>query len=455
MKHRRQGMGFGLVIIALLFFFNPNINIIDPLPDWIGYVLLCCALSRLSDLNDSVESATRGFRKMILIDGAKWIALLWVFGLSIPGERNSSLLLWSFVFATLELIVLIPTWSKLFHGLTQLGYLYQNTAVFGNKEGKRSRTDKIRNLTAVFVSLKAVLSVLPEFADLSNTYGEEVGMLDLYRHIGVMRMLAFIPVLVVGIIWLWRSIRYFCALRGDTVFMGALREQYTTEILPKKGLFIRRHTHWLCFVFVTALCLTIDFRLEYRNVLPDTLAAIMFFVVLYFLANKLKITRMPAWIACGVYLVCTVFSYGTEWRFFNEFSYHAIRRSNEARDAYMWVIVAVILKAVAFALLAWLLVKALRTLIAEHTGYVAGREWQDDRAGKLVHAVHKELNRSLTVALIGTALYVCIEIVYVFLAPSFGFMGVTHIVFAILCVLGFARALFAIRNAVDTKYMLE
>ena len=73
---QKKSIGFGLLSFSLLFFANPNINIIDFLPDFIGYILLCFALSRLADMNESIGEAVSSFRKMILI---AWIVyFVWI-----------------------------------------------------------------------------------------------------------------------------------------------------------------------------------------------------------------------------------------------------------------------------------------------------------------------------------------------------------------------------------------
>ena len=93
-----------MLCASFIFFFNPNVIVIDILPDFIGYMLLCGALLKLSDFNDTVGEAVGGFKKMILVDGAKWLAVMWIFGISSPDERTSSMLLWSFVFCVLETV---------------------------------------------------------------------------------------------------------------------------------------------------------------------------------------------------------------------------------------------------------------------------------------------------------------------------------------------------------------
>ena len=89
-RSKSDSMGWGMIAVGLLFLFNPNINIIDVLPDFIGYIFLCLGGAKLTDLNESIDRALSAFRKMILIDAGKWLALMWVFGMSVTSERNSS-----------------------------------------------------------------------------------------------------------------------------------------------------------------------------------------------------------------------------------------------------------------------------------------------------------------------------------------------------------------------------
>ena len=99
---------FKTIAIALIFLFNPNIAVIDILPDFIGYILICMALVNLADINESLGDALSAFKKLIFIDAAKVVAILWIFGMSVTNERSSSMLLWSFTFCVLEIIFVIP-----------------------------------------------------------------------------------------------------------------------------------------------------------------------------------------------------------------------------------------------------------------------------------------------------------------------------------------------------------
>lgn len=457
MTRKKKSMGLGLLSIAWPFFFNPNISIIDILPDFIGYALLYFALYQLADLNESIAGAASIFQKMIFIDAGKWLALFWVFGISVPNEQSSSLLLWSFVFAVAEMICLIPAYGKLFAGMTQLGYFYPNTAIFVDAMNRRKNpTDRMRNLTVLFVCVKAILSFLPELADLSNSSYDEVdGMVDLYQYIGVIRMLAFIPILIVGLIWVIKIERYFKKIRKDRLLIEALSGRYETEILPKKGMFSCRHFRWIGGIFVVALCLTVDFRLENRNMIPDFLAA-LFVGLTFFLIYKYFRCKKTIWIPlCVAYAVSTVACFQLENQFFDRFYYGALLRSEEASNLYGILVAANVIQALIFIGLMWLMVCSLFALVREHTGYVSGREQSGSTEQKMIQAVHAELRRSVLLGFCLAVSYAIFDVVYLLLIPNFGFVNIIHLVFAILCIGSFARATAQIQQAMDTKYMLE
>ena len=48
-------MGFGLFAVSLIFFFTPNLDIIDVLPDFIGAILVIRGLNKLSDLTPGLS----------------------------------------------------------------------------------------------------------------------------------------------------------------------------------------------------------------------------------------------------------------------------------------------------------------------------------------------------------------------------------------------------------------
>ncbi len=459
MKDVKKQLGLGGIGFAFLFFLNPNLHVIDFLPDFFGYILLCRALSRLANLNELIDSAVALFRKMILVDAGKWLAILWIFGMSAAAERSSSMLLWSFVFSTVELIVLIPAYTKLFGGLTQLGYFYSDQEIFGTKNQgkKKSRTDRIRNLTIGFVTMKSVLTVLPEFADLTNSsYNENASaVLNLHQYIGFLRVLAFIPILFVGLIWFFRITAYFRALRGDRALMEGLRNEYREKILPKVGMFVRRGFRLAEWLLIIAVILSVDFRIDQKNFIPDILSAIVFFAFFFVISKQVTIKKAAWLLPTFFYAFISIASTFAEWKFFDEYYYGAIWRSDKALAAYQTILVLDVLKSVLFLGVMLSATWAIFEVILKHTGYVLGRERVGEREEQMIADLQKELRSTVFLAMVFAVLYAISDVAYSFLVPEFGFMGAINLFFATLCVVFVIRSLSTIRQAVDTKYMLE
>ena len=65
-NRKKIGFSFMSIAVACVFLFNANINIIDLVPDIIGYLIICVALLKLSNLNEDVAQAAKFFRYMII-----------------------------------------------------------------------------------------------------------------------------------------------------------------------------------------------------------------------------------------------------------------------------------------------------------------------------------------------------------------------------------------------------
>ncbi len=452
MKTKKQIIRYVPLVIALLFFMNPNISIIDLLPDFIGYLLICFALLKLSDINDSFGEAYKLFKRMIFIDASKWLALLWLLGLADPRERNTAFLLWTFIFCVIELLCLIPAYSKLFDGFANIGYLLPNKSVLVS--GRNSRT---KIISILFVITKTVFYTLPEFSVLTSTSYNETsfGGVNLYDYIGIMRLLSLLPVFVMGVAWFVFMILYFRAIIRDKVFNEALYEKYQKDILPKRGLFVKRNFRTVTLLCIIALCLTFDFRVDSQNIIPDFLAAAMF-CVLFVFVQKYNGVRKSSWVYSVItFSYASVISFACEFYFFSQHYYGDIIRSNAVRSLYAVIIVATILKSLSFIAMVFDLCKALMNTIYSHTGYVVGMERVGESEKRMVTALHNDLKKTLVYAFIFAALYAVSDICYAVFALQVKFMGLINAVFAVACIAFFVKALSAIQHAIDTKYMLE
>ena len=114
-------MKIGYMIIGCIFLCNPFINIIDILPDFIGYLFILKALAELSDLERNICNARKRFKS------ALWVSLVksaLVFGFMI--YDSTWYLILTFSFAVLECMYLIPAFVDLFYGISYLEERHTN-----------------------------------------------------------------------------------------------------------------------------------------------------------------------------------------------------------------------------------------------------------------------------------------------------------------------------------------
>ena len=132
-----------------------------------------------------------------------------------------------------------------------------------------------------------------------------------------------------------------------------------------------------------------------------------------------------------------------------------IIKSDEARLFYIVLVVVNVLKSAA---LVWVLVDTYRAvcrIIKGHTGYVLGMERPESTEASMVERLQAELKKNFIIALAFAGVYVVSDICYDVFAPKVGFMGLINFGVAVVCIIFFIRALSALKDAIETKYMLE
>ena len=79
-------MGFGLIIAGLIFLVNPCYNVIDILPDFVGFFLIFRGLSKMAPLDSDLDDSRTVFSHLALIDRSKYL----VFYLLVMGRGGSA-----------------------------------------------------------------------------------------------------------------------------------------------------------------------------------------------------------------------------------------------------------------------------------------------------------------------------------------------------------------------------
>ncbi len=302
----KKNIGFSLMPLAFLFLFEPRYTLIDPLPDFIGYMLLCAAIINLADINPRIYEAFLGFRKAILVSMLKYVALYmlysfvyesantpvydgaedWAIGVFHESEMAVGILLFVFVFGLFEMVVLIPAYRSLFEGMLSLGMYNDGTAIYLKKITKREKIDKKtghktvlvreskRNLTekAYFLTVALILgqvlaNILPELTTLitNTSYAFVV-------HLRVLLMVLLVPI---SIAWLIKMLGYCSKIRMDTPFINNVSQKYVTLATENPDLYVVRKLIMGVSSLIVASVLCLNLYVNEVKVIPGFVFAMV------------------------------------------------------------------------------------------------------------------------------------------------------------------------------------
>ena len=482
-KSRRDGaLGLGCIVAGAVFLFDPFVGVFDLWPDIIGYLLILRGLRRLALLEGHFDEAIRLFRRLVLLAAIRILAIPFIFGLTSSSDQPVEQLLVVFTLAILDCVVLFPAWREIALGLTQLAFLHDGQAVLKSDAFGNSSTDRLLRRTLVFMTLREVMAVLPELTVLfSNQSGEDKWLRwsFLYGYVGLLRLFSVAIMLVFGIVWLVRVIRYAKAVRRDEPFLASLRLSLDGYMEAHPDLVRCRAVRRGLFLLGASAVLTIDFFVDGINVLPDAVAGIC---VLCAAVSMLKCVRMryePVMgVATAFLLIGTVAtvrqsailhgfvsggvmdsdSYSpTRYAVLLENANRMLKDADARTDFY--VACAILLLAqLCFILLLLVVRRMLSGVIDRYTGSPIGRE-SDPRLAGADEEIRGRLKRGVLIATVIGCVVAVFPVVYMFTLPralgtvmeAFGPLNtVLDIVFAV----AYIKALGDIRRQMDTRYLL-
>ena len=364
----KKYMGFLSVLVGLCFFFNPYIAGVDVLPDFIGCLLIALGLIPSARVFRGLREAKRRFLTLAALDAVKQMMLAFIFSSSALGEQETLLLTVAFVSATVGTWFAVLAMRSLFDGLAWMLDTYECNELIGATATKRSKTERLARFTVIFIVVKETLLLLPEFAALLNSSYVDSGAVRLYDYIGVMRGLVILPVLILGIVWLCSTIAYFSRLLRQRELLNALREQYIAHLDAHPGVRILAR-YFLSFVLLAlGGFFLVDFYLDFQNIIPDVVGAILLFSgVLLLGVGKKRI----AWAATfsALYGAVAAFSGTKAYRFVTSYIGSDITRSEEAAAAYAGMWISALFEMFAFLALLALVLLCLRAVLMAWGGY--------------------------------------------------------------------------------------
>ncbi len=258
-----------LFIWSAVFLFNPCINIIDFLPDFVGYLLLSKALYRLSLLSPAIDEAQVNIRKLRAIMLLKLISVSLV-----PMFDDTFKLLLTSVFVVLELVFAIPVINRIFDGLEYLGTRFDGRAIYKGMKNAKS-------FTYVLFIGRAAFTLFPELCAIGVTDSNNAGYVTSGYHYSfeVFRKYLYIIgiplVLVAGIFWLVNIIRYAKGIASETAFNQRMADAYAEKIALDKNIEMHRYVRTAFTLTSVAFIFLIDFWLDDFNVIPSVICPVI------------------------------------------------------------------------------------------------------------------------------------------------------------------------------------
>ena len=138
---------YNRLILCMVFLINPNINVVDILPDFIAWFMLAKLFERAADSAPYFEEARASFLKLAWINLAKIPAFFLIVSIrSKDTMDNNVFALFSLSFCALELLFLLPCIKNLFTALFHLG----------------ERTDATSLITPVLSPFSSIKKISPE-----------------------------------------------------------------------------------------------------------------------------------------------------------------------------------------------------------------------------------------------------------------------------------------------------
>ena len=467
----KKNLGFSLIPFAFFFLFEPHYTLIDPLPDFIGYIILIIALSNLADVNYHIQDAVRGFKKGIIISICRYVSIYVLKHIFSVEERSVGILLFVFVLSFFELVVLIPAYKSLFDGLLSLGMMHDGTYVYykrirkklkinkhtGEKtlyvrESKSNVSEGLYYLTVVLLFARTLAAALPEFTSLSSNSS--------YEFVNLLRGFGMVIALPIGVVWLVTALKYFIGIRKDTSFINSLTQFYIDEIKQKPNLFTVRDVTSILYILLAASVVSIDFFVDYINIVPNWLFYAVALASLILVRKYSKVwIPLAAISSVGILISAFTRSFAHSLYVDTEFSPLAIKKNLEIYLLYNKVVSFTVLDAVMMLATVVMLICFVWKIYKRHTDFALALE-------KGARSERKEMTRRFwlgSVAVIfASALSASGNVYYVMIQP-FENEGVWYIYYApviaiflsIVFVLTFVYFIMFVVNSIGYRYRMD
>lgn len=376
---------YGILIFAVLTFCNPNFNVFDFFPDFIGAFIIAALLRRASDIVPFFKEAEDGFMKVGILSLVRIPAALIMYQNILSGMDIVPL--FTLIFCVIELLLLVPALVNLARGLAYLGERADGTALLKpfRMLGFTVEIDSLRNFALFFVCLRAAFNFIPQICHL--TFSTDMMTYYARRIYTPLEIAMLFAVAVFGLLFAVCAIVYLLRIKtvgGVADGIAAIAgEERLAEIKIKAGA--KAHVRAL-LVLAVAMLFNIDIALDTSggfNIMPRFIFAVLLLISVWgFMEHKWM--KVGAAILTLLYSVTSLFTMTLTSRFHENFVVKDLITNMFAKEAYAKIEATALVELILFLSVVGYATAVLIMVVRRHTG-LSPNEKEYSRVAKQRH----------------------------------------------------------------------
>ncbi|MCL2517480.1 MAG: hypothetical protein FWF15_02840 [Oscillospiraceae bacterium] len=318
-------MGIGFIIIGLVFLLNPMISVLDVFPDFIGYLFIFYGIYKIADLASELKKAYKPILWLIIMSISKYLIFV-----LLSGDRIF-VAAFIFVFSIFETWLMIYVIGKVYDGFDFLAMNYT-----GSLHSEKAANARI--CLIVFAVIRAVFNLIPELYYISTTNYE--GTIYSYGEVDIGNFLLLTNVVIVtvmGLIWLYVSIKYILAYIADKEFIGRLSFGYNELVANNKDFYLIRRILVSLTLFIAGIVFLFDFYIDGIDFIPD-FAAGLFIIAAFYILRK---DYQKLWLAIyfsAAYTIISLITWIINFNFYMDIYY-----SFRSADRFILILILTII----------------------------------------------------------------------------------------------------------------
>lgn len=360
-----------LFSLSLLLLFNANVNLIDPLPDFIGYLLIMLAIGAASQTVPYLAECKSAIGMLALVSAARIPSFIVMYNNMSTGRDIVPM--FTLIFVVIECILLYKATKN---GYRALCYLSERTDarsvtdpfVVGKKNRKMSLSS-LRVLTYIFLASRQVLNLIPElFLLTTKDTDAKKRMAEAYP---VALLICIFTACLIGAVWFLSTRKYIHHLssKGE---IGVAISSLEVKGTPEEQMREKRMKGLLIALNVLALASVFSFDLVFSdfgeiNILPHFIYGIIVFYAVFNLTSNKK-TRILLLSATGAFVSASIATHLLLSRFLDRYDYLLLLYSSAARKIYLPVKISAVVECAALISLLVISAIAFSGFIKENTG---------------------------------------------------------------------------------------